>query len=241
MASFVGRPTLACGRLLSRIRLLLDTTTYYFFMPPLPPAPQVVEVKVNGLINTVPWTNVFHLQYTGTAPSSAQLDTLSSGVMNAWGTNFAPMVNTGVSVTSAVATDLTNALAAQGTATGSTAGSRAGTALSNAQSAVLTWKINMRYRGGHPRTYLPATVSSDITGGRLFTDTYVTALTSAAGTFRTALNALTSGATTYKMVCLRRTVNKQEQNPPLILTINSVLVDHRIDSQRDRMGKDLPA
>ena len=26
----------------------------------------------------------------------------------------------------------------------------------------------------------------------------------------------------------------------LILTINSALVDHRIDSQRDRMGRDLP-
>lgn len=210
-------------------------------MPPLPAAPQVVRVQVNGVINTVPWCNIFHLQYTGTAPTVAQLDTLSSGVVNAWGTNFGPMVNTGVSLTGAIATDLTNALASQGAASASTAGSRAGTALSNAQAAVLTWKINMRYRGGHPRTYLPATVSSDIVGGRLFTDTYVTALTSAAGTFRTALNALTSGATTYKMVVLRRTIDKVEQNPPLILTINSVIVDHRIDSQRDRMGRDLPS
>lgn len=209
-------------------------------MPPLPAAPQVVEVKVVGTINSVPWANIFHLQYTGTAPSAAQLDTLSSGVMNAWGTNFAPLVNTGVSLTGATSTDLTNALAAQGSASGTTAGSRAGTGLSNAAAACITWKINMRYKGGHPRTYIPATVSSDITSGRLFTDTYVTALTSAAGTFRTALNALTSGATTYKMVCLRRTVNKVVQDPPLILTINALVVDHRLDSQRDRMGKDLP-
>lgn len=210
-------------------------------MPPLPAAPQIVEVHVNGVINTVPWTNIFHLQYTGTAPDVAGLNTLSSSMLNAWGTNFGPLVNTGVSLTGATATDLTNASAAQGSASGSTAGSRAGTPLSNAQAAVISWKVNMRWRGGHPRTYIPATVSSDIVGGRLFTDTYVTALTSAANTFRTSVNALTSGATTYKLVCLRRIIDKVQQNPPVPLTINSALVDHRIDSQRDRMGRDLPS
>jgi len=209
-------------------------------MPPLPAAPQIVESHVNGLINSVPWTNIFHLQYTGTAPSVAQLDSLSSSMLSAWSTNFLPLVNAGVTVTGCVSTDLTNATAAQGSASGTGAGTRAGTALSNAQSAVISWKVNMRWRGGHPRTYLPATVSSDIVSGRLFTDTYVTALTTAAATFRTAVNALTSGATTYKLVTLRRIIDKVEQNPPLILTINSALVDHRIDSQRDRMGRDLP-
>lgn len=210
-------------------------------MPPLPPAPQVVEAKVNGLINSVPWTNVFHLQYTGAPPTPTQLNTLAGGVLNAWSTNFSPLVNTGVALANCLVTDLTSVSSGQGTATGTTAGSRAGTALSNAQAACISWKVNMRWRGGHARTYIPATVSSDITNGRLFTDTYVTAMTTAASTFLTAMNALTSGSTTYKLCLVRRIINKIEQNPPLIILINSALVDHRIDSQRDRMGKDLPA
>jgi len=210
-------------------------------MPPLPPVAQVIQSNVNGLINTVPWTNVFHLQYTGAAPTVAQLNSLSAGVLNAWGTNFAPMVNTGVTLASCVSTDLTNTAAAQGSATGSTAGSRAGTALSNAQAACLSWKVNQRWRGGHPRTYLPATVSSDIVAGRLFTDTYVTALTTAANTFLTTVNALTAGGATMRLVCVRRTIDRVVLVTPVVLTIQSVLVDHRIDSQRDRMGKDLPA
>ncbi len=210
-------------------------------MPPLPAAPQIVEVHVNGLINSIQWTNIFHLQYTGGAPTVAQLDTLSGAVLSAWATNFGPVVNTGVSCTSAISTDLTNAAAAQGSASATTVGSRAGTALSNAQSVVISWKVNMRWRGGHPRTYLPATVSSDIVSGRLFSDTYVTLVNTNASTFRTSVNALTSGATTYKMVLLRRTINKVAQDPPIPLTITGNLVDHRIDSQRDRMGKDLPA
>jgi hypothetical protein len=145
-----------------------------------------------------------------------------------------------VSSTAAISTDLTNSAASQGSASATTVGTRSGTALSNAQAAVISWKVNMRWRGGHPRTYIPSTVSSDIVNGRLFTDTYVNLVNAAATTFRTTVNALTSGATTYKMVCIRRTINKVAQDPPVPLTITGNLVDHRIDSQRDRMGRDLP-
>jgi hypothetical protein len=210
-------------------------------MPPLAPAPQVVEVKVNGLINSIPWANIFHLQYTGTAPQVADLNALCTSVLSAYATNFMPLVNAGAALSNAVASDLTNSAAAQGTATNTTVGSRTGTALSNAQACVISWKINNRYRGGHPRSYLPATVASDIINGKNFQDAYVTAVNTAATAFRTALNAISISGASYKMVCLRRTINKVTQNPAVPITIQTNLVDHRIDSQRDRMGKDLPA
>lgn len=209
-------------------------------MAPLPPAPQIVQVNVNGIINTIPWANVFHLQYSGTAPQVADLNALCSSVLGSYATNFMPLVNSGVALANALASDLTNANAAQGTATNTTAGTRAGTALSNAQACCITWKVNSRWRGGHPRTYIPATVASDIVNGRTFQDAYVTAVNNAATAFRTALNAISISGATYKMVCLRRTINKVPQNPAVPLTITANLVDHRIDSQRDRMGKDLP-
>jgi hypothetical protein len=199
-----------------------------------------VQVTVNGQINAMPWANVFHVRYPGTAPQVTDLNALCTAMLSAWGTNFAPLVNTNVSLSGAVASDLTNASAAQGSASASTAGTRAGTALPNNIACCITWKINMRYRGGHPRTYLPATVSADVATGRLYTQAYIDLVTPAAAAFRTAVNGIAAPGGTYTMVCLRRTIDRVAQNPAVPVTIQSSLVDHRVDSQRDRLGKDLP-
>jgi len=210
-------------------------------MPPLPDAPGIVRVRVAGSIDTQVFNNIFHLQYTGTAPSVANLNAVCTSVLTAWQTNFKALCPASVVLSGADAQDLTNAGAATGAATDSTAGTRSGTAFPNSVAACITWKINNRYRGGHPRTYLPAGVIADLQSGNRWTDAFVTAANSSATAFRTALNAISVGGSTYKMVCLSYVRNGVALVPPVPYLIESGLVDHRPDSQRRRMGRDIVA
>jgi len=210
-------------------------------MPPLPDAAAIVRVRVVGSVSGTTFNNVFHLQYSGAAPSVANLNALCTSVLTAWQTNFKSLCPSSVVLASADAQDLTNAAAATGLATDTTAGTRAGTAMPNSVAACITWKINNRYRGGHPRTYLPAGVIADITGGNRWADAFVTSAQTAAAAFLTAMNAISVGGATYKMVCLSYTRNKVALVPPVPYTIQSSLVDHRPDTQRRRLGRDIAA
>jgi len=210
-------------------------------MPPLPDAAGIVRVRVVGTVNGSPFNNLFHLQYTGTAPSVANLNSVCTSVLTAWQTNFKSLCPSTVVLASADAQDLTNASAASGLATDTTAGTRAGTPMPNSIAACITWKINNRYRGGHPRTYLPAGVIADVTGGNRWTYAFVTAADSAAAAFLVALNAISVGGSTYKAVCLSYRRAKLPLDVPVPYTIVGSLVDHRPDTQRRRLGSDIAA
>ncbi len=210
-------------------------------MPPLPDAAAIVRVRVVGTVNGAPFNNLFHLQYSGSAPSVANLNSVCTDVLTAWQTNFKSLCPSSVVLASADAQDLTNSSAASGTATDTTAGTRSGTAMPNSVAMCITWKINNRYRGGHPRTYLPAGVIADVTGGNRWADAFVTAADTAAAAFLVAMNAISVGGSTYKMVCLSYRRNKVALVPPVPYTIQSSLVDHRPDTQRRRLGRDIAA
>jgi len=210
-------------------------------MPPLPDAAAIVRVRVVGTVNGTPFNNIFHLQYSGAAPSVSQLNALCTSVLSAWATNFSPLCPSSVVLASADAQDLTNSAAATGSATNTTAGSRSGTAMPNNVAACVSWKINTRYRGGHPRTYLPAAVIADVSGGNRWTDAFVTAADTAITAFLTAMNAITEGGATYRMVCLSYVRSRVRLTVPVPYTIQSGLLDHRPDTQRKRLGRDIAA
>lgn len=209
-------------------------------MPPLPAAPNIVRVAISGTNQTMPFQNVIHMRYAGAAPDVTALNGLCTAMLSAWSTNFGPLCQAGVALTGAIAQDLTNAAAAQGGATSSAAGTRTGTAMPVNIALCATWRINLRYRGGHPRTYLPAGVVADTLSGHLWQDAFITTANASATAFRTALNAITSGSLTWSFVALRRYRAGVLLDPPEPYTVQSGFFDHRIDTQRKRLGKDVP-
>jgi hypothetical protein len=210
-------------------------------VPPLPDAAAVVRVRVTGTVNGAPFNNLFHLQYSGAAPSVANMNTICADVLSAWQTNFKSLCPSTVVLAGADAQDLTNAGASTGAATDTTAGTRSGTAMPNSVAACVTWKINNRYRGGHPRTYLPAGVIADVVTGNRWTDAFIAAADTAAAAFLVAMNAISVGGATYKMVCLSYVRAMVKLTTPVPYTIQSSLVDHRPDTQRRRLGRDIAA
>lgn len=210
-------------------------------MPPLPDSPSTIRLRVVGTNQGSPWNAIFHLQYTGGAPSVANLNTLCGSFLSAVASNLLALSNPLVVLASADAQDLTNAGAATGAATNTSPGTRTGTPLPASAASTISWKINNRYRGGHPRTYWPGGNQADLLNGRMFTDAFITTADAAVGAFLSAVNAITTGGITYKLICLSYMRHKVALSPPVPYTIQSALINHRLDTQRRRLGKDVAA
>lgn len=212
-------------------------------MAKLPPAPSCVFVRVVGTESTShrPWNNIFHLQYAGTVPTATTLNTAATQILAAYGAQFMPLMVNVYSLTEVQLADLTSDTAAIGSATGSTAGSVAGVALSINATAVVSWTIARRYRGGHPRSYIPGQQNSDIAAVNTWTGTYTTALNNAATAFRAALNGLSVSGTSFTMVAVSYYDAKvlRPQGVPFPIIANAV--HPRVDSQRRRLGREILA
>lgn len=215
---------------------------------PLPDVPQVIQFAMLGTHNSYPWVNVGYLQYVGIAPAVADLNAIGTSIGNAWNTNVAPLCHANVTMSAVNLVDLTNRGAAISAVTGlAHPGTRAGSDNPNQVATVISWKINRRYRGGHPRSYWPAGVQADITVGRTWTTTFQTAATNGANAFRTALNAITYGSSTLRMVSVNFYTHNPTTGKPIYVTpvpppftIQSALCHGRVDTQRRRLGKETP-
>jgi hypothetical protein len=206
----------------------------------LPAVPNVLKVAIKGLYQGQPWMNGHYLQYTGTAPTVANLATIAAAIGSAWTANLAALCEPEVTVTEIDTTDLTSAFASQAATSQSLIGTRAGDPLPVNIACVVSWQANFRFRGGHARTYLPAGAQTDITSGRLWASGFVSAANTAVAAYLAALNAISVGGATYKMVMVSYREANVDRTVPLVVTINSGSVHGRLDTQRRRLGKETP-
>lgn len=207
-------------------------------MPPLPPAPQTLLARIEGSNQGQTFNNIFHLQYTGTVPDAAALTSLAVEFGNAWSTSFQAVLNGDVQRTLVQLVDLSSQTGAQGELSGGAFGGRTGDALPCQVCCVISWHVNLRYRGGHPRTYLPAGVLTDVLTGRTWTGTFLGEVDAAAENFLTQCNALVTGATSYKLAVVSYHTANTLRPTPLTLPINGHAVHSRVDTQRRRLGKE---
>lgn len=211
---------------------------------PQPDVPAVVHFVMRGTKGGTSWANKGYLQYSGPAPAVADLATVGTAIANAWNTDFAPICPAGVVLTTIDLQDLTSRLAARNSVTVSHAGTRTGTEMPNQVALVISWLINRRYRGGHPRTYLPAGVLEDVTSARLWAGAFVTAAQAAATAFRTALNAISVSGATYKMAAVNMVTHDATTHaleyvvPPNVFTVQGNAVHGRVDTVRRRLGRE---
>lgn len=149
-----------------------------------PPVPNVIQVVLNYLIGT-DTTNITRLfvEYAGNAPTSAALSQYCTDIGTQWGVTVASIHGLGVTLNLVKAADLTSANAGFGQAVMTHQGTRAGGALPGGTALLVNYAVNRRYRGGKPRSYLPAGVVTDINNAQNWTPAFVTAAQTAWGTF----------------------------------------------------------
>jgi hypothetical protein len=188
---------------------------------------------------------LFFWHYLAGTVTAADLVSLCTGFATAFDTNLKSAFGNVVSLQNVEAYDLSSRTGAVGSATGFTTGSRLGPALPTSTAAVASWKVNYRWRGGHPRTYWPAGVQTDVESGHLWSAAAAAAFDTGNGGFLTSVNGQIIGGQGGYLTCIRyvHTPVKGQPpvyfNPPLDLRIQDVSVDRRLDTQRRRLGPDL--
>jgi hypothetical protein len=200
-----------------------------------------VRFSIAGLINNVPWANVFWSQLTTSGtPTQTDLDTWLTAVQAAYKTQFAPNIQTSVTFTQAQALlflpgalTLPSLIAMTGAGTG--------TPQSGDPSDVcwvISWQTGVYWRGGKPRTYIPAPPVSLRLDHRALTTVATGNLATTAGAFRTAVNAATAGAITGSslgFVSFRSA--KADRVPPVFFSYSGAKVHPRLGTQRRRLGR----
>jgi hypothetical protein len=200
-------------------------------------------VQYGGTYLSTIWINVFYMIYANTLPVDADLSSIATTLRAAWLSAFGPYVSTNCSLTQVIVQDVSRNPGAVGTNTIAASGSSgAGGAPANVSLAI-SKRVARRYRGGHPRLYMPGIPTNVTTDGRTLTTTALANWQAAATAWFTACNAANSTSTG---ACKLANVGyyyvptphaKPIPRPsPIVELISAVTVNNRLDSQRGRLG-----
>lgn len=212
-------------------------------MPPLPSVPGVCRVVLSGTFGSARWVNVLHVQYSGAPLSNAEAAALGAAVAAAFGTRIMPRTSTGYVLTAWECTDLSSPTAGRGQGTVSIAGALATANLPANAAWAISWRIQRRYRGGHPRTYIGGLTTEQLSTVTLLTAAVAAGHTTAAENFRTDVNLLTTNGRAHTLGQVSYYQGKNADGSPKLRTtpifeaFSGSTVGVRIDSQRRRLGK----
>lgn len=132
-------------------------------MPPLPSVPKVIKLDLVWKVGEDLTALVRQFwQYTGTAPSTANLTSMLDSISSSSTTELAPLYNSGNELTQLEAVDLSSPTSAQAIVAAAVTGTRSGSSLSADACMVVGNVINRRYRGGHSRSYWPFGTVTDL-------------------------------------------------------------------------------
>jgi hypothetical protein len=139
---------------------------------PLNPIPNVLKVFLEGAVdNSSPekWGNVLHFTYSGTAPSNATCATIATNFAAVWTPHMAPECPSPTKLKSVTVTDLSSPTAGAGQWLGSLPGTRGDDSIAANACVLISYPSALRYKGGHPRTYLYCLGNADFTGATEWT------------------------------------------------------------------------
>ena len=207
----------------------------------LPLVPSVARFAVSGTNQGQKWVNVFHAKYSNVPADTPTMNAICQAVHTAYLNAFTTLWSANCILNTVDGQDLASRTGAIGTFSLTHPGTSAPAIDMPCQVALtLSWTITDRYRGGHPRTYLPGINGQNVTGGRLLTVAGHTTYLNAASAFLTDMNAITAGASSWQMCCVRYFSQHQLLANPLVRLIGGQSVHGRIDTQRRRLGKEVP-
>lgn len=224
-------------------------------MPALPAVPKVLQLAFGVLNNTSAYNDInrLHFSYTGTAPSVGSLAAFAADALGAFHAALAPLSCNDKTFVSCEAIDLSSPTSAVATATAAVPGALGGIPLPADVSMVMSATVARRYRGGHPRSYLPVGDVTKMDGDIRWDTAFVTAVHTAWIGFQTAVGgAGWAGAGTvapvnvsyysgYHLVTYpsgrSRDVPTLRVGGPQVDAITAYVARVRLGTQRRRLGR----
>lgn len=205
----------------------------------LPTTPQCARAVVQGTYNGIKWVNGFNLQYSGAALALSDLNALAQAVEAAYKASFQSRMNSAAAYIQTVTYDLSTRSTAQGIANTGWTGTHGTTQpAANNVAACISWKINLRYRGGHPRSYITGCNMDEIGSGHTWIGSGLTGYQAAGTSFLTAMNGITAGARIWFMGSIKYFQHGQVLGSGQFYAIQQALFHSRVDSMRRRLGKE---
>lgn len=217
---------------------------------PLPPVPNVVQLQVRGTTPGEIWENVYNVNYSGAAPSAANLLAYATFVGQQWTNYIRPLCPSPIINTSIVATDLASNTGAQGVFNTNSPGNRGDDVIGSNTAFLISYPSSLRFRGGHFRTYLLCGGNADNQDGMNWHDAFVTETGNAMRNFLNSCLGNTQGTTTFtQLVGLKRHGKYGVQAPPpnphfvlaspiIVPLVPNNLVPHKqMASQKGRIGR----
>jgi hypothetical protein len=199
-----------------------------------------VRVSIAGTDNSIGFATIHWCQLTvSSTPSQADLDTWLTNFQSAYKTALAGQSGNSVTYAQAKATLFTAGGGVLQSVVSMTGNGTGGTGADVQSSCiVLSWLSSVYWRGGKPRTYLPDPPATSVTSQRNLSAGAITAAVTAGNAFRTAINALTSGAitgTSLGFVSFRS--HNADRVPPVFFSVSGCRVHPKLGTQRRRLGK----
>jgi hypothetical protein len=130
----------------------------------------------------------FFIQYSGTGPTTTQLQTFCDSVSTAWGSNLAGLANANIIQEPINCEELTGSTAPVATGLTTHNGSRVGAPIAAGSAAMIQYVIARRYRGGKPKGFWPFGVAGDLTNSSTWGSTFLTNVASDWNAFIAAVN-----------------------------------------------------
>jgi hypothetical protein len=209
-------------------------------MPPLPVVPQVCKLVVSGTYHDTQWLNIYHVQYSGSAPSSSALSAYLAAIEGAVATAYSAEMSVDNEFTGLEITDLTSDLGATASLSASTFGTRTGDFNPANVAVVISTHISRRYRGGHPRKYLSWGTSGTFASGSTkdWDPGFITACEGSFNTMLAAFIGVTESGTTFATnVSVSYRTAGAVRVTAVIDPIVGTTMAPRVCSQRRRLGK----
>jgi len=166
-------------------------------MPPLPSPGDVLRIRFQyTLAADIDLLNTVHFAWSGVTPVGSTCTTLAHDAAVKWNSELMLTMNQDVNLKQTTVEDLSSSTGAVGVDnTASLNGAETGVSLSAGVAAVLSFKIGRRYRGGHPRIYLPGLDTSFLFNETQFTGSFIGAVEAEWAAFAAYMSGLTVAGT----------------------------------------------
>ena len=206
-----------------------------------------MRIKLAGVVKTHTWASIQHVQYQGAEPDAAACATFATSVATAWANALAPVTSPDTGLSDVEVTVLDSATSAVGAWSGTHAGTIAtATPLPASACWVQSLKTIYRYRGGHPRIYWPAGDTGTLTAGSQFSVVYQGLIDTAATGWISDINNLLINGLPVAHGCVFYythdpvTKVREYRVPPFFHPTISTAAHKRVDTQRRRLGPEVP-
>jgi hypothetical protein len=195
--------------------------------------------------------NRWFMTYSGGAPSSANATALAGSVLDSWQAALSAIHHTDFTIETAEVVDLTSSTAAAGEVTSPHAGTLTGGKLPADTCGVVSFETARRYRGGHPRVYMPVGDDTKVLDAQHWTTAFVALFQAGWESFLGDVAAsvwagggtLTHVAVSYftgNEVVISPTTGRarnvpERREPPLVDSVNNYVGRATFGSQRRRL------